>query len=313
MDGRRLLTSDFSYNRPFHAPGLASVRLLNATDLRIIVLHTGDLPFLLFPWPPFEGINRMTHNDITRSEFTHQAAAMAAHAKFTSGSVVDWFRESLVAIGPGRVLDLACGPGILAAELAPHADHLSGIDITPKMIELARDRCLSAGLANVEFHEGTVESLPFDANSFDSVVTRLSFHHFEDVPAVLSEVARILKPGGNLLVADIVSSSDPTDARLQNALENLRDPSHLWMFSEEALLKMLASASFSTESMTTASLERTFAEWAAIVANARSLESLEVVMRRLAEVGLEAGIGLRIIENMVHFDHHWRLILSRLS
>jgi len=253
----------------------------------------------------------LEHADTTRLEFTHQADAMSGHRLFTSGDVVDWFRDSVVASRGALVLDLACGPGIISAALAPYAQHVSGVDLTPRMIEHARERCSAAGLTNTEFQEASAEHLPFSADRFDSVVTRLSFHHFTDVPAVLSEIRRVLKPEGRLLIADIISSPNPAEAGLQDALENLRDPSHVRMLPETELVQMVQSAGFSIQSVDSLANEREFSEWAAIVSGARSLDSLEVVMRRLAENGVTAGIGLRTVNDGLFFDHHWRLVTAQ--
>lgn len=252
----------------------------------------------------------MNHTERTRAAFTRQAGAMAAHRLFTSGPVLDWLRTACHTAGGGRVLDPACGPGILAAELAPTAASVTGVDLTPRMLRLAVERCAEAGVVNASFAEATVDRLPFPDGAFDCVVTRLSFHHFADLPSALAQMRRVLRAGGTLLAADIVSSSDPDESRLHNALENLRDPSHVWMPSEASLLSQLESAGLRVRSVESYRQEREYSEWASIVEGAASSESLEVLMRRFAAEGVRAGIDLRINRGALKFDHHWRLIIA---
>ena len=149
---------------------------------------------------------------------------MANAPAFSAEAIMTRFRESVAANASGVMLDLACGPGILLASLASTMRLNVGVDVTPKMIEMARARCLAAGLVNIRFVESLAEHLPFAAAAFDCVVTRLSIHHFLDPLIVLSEVKRILKSDGLLVIADLISSEDPTETRLHNALEQLRDP-----------------------------------------------------------------------------------------
>jgi ubiquinone/menaquinone biosynthesis C-methylase UbiE len=124
-----------------------------------------------------------------------------------------------------RVLDVACGPGLVACEFAGHAGQVTGIDITPGMIEQARALQRDRNLQNISWQVGDVLPLPFPDARFDVVVTRYSFHHFLDPAAVLAEMIRVCRPGGRVMVVDVVMPEDKVDA--YNRLEILRDPSHV--------------------------------------------------------------------------------------
>ncbi len=122
------------------------------------------------------------------------------------------------------VLDLACGPGLVACEFARHARRVTGIDITPAMIEQARKRQQEAGLVNLDWTIGDVLPLAWSDNSFSRVITRYSFHHFLDPQAVMAEMIRVCTPGGRVLVADV--AIDPAKSAAYDRLEIMRDPSH---------------------------------------------------------------------------------------
>lgn len=123
-----------------------------------------------------------------------------------------------------RVLDVACGPGIVACTLAPLAAHVTGIDLTPAMLDQARARQAQAGLANLDWRLGDATSLPFADESFDLVVTRYSFHHIRTPAAALAEMHRVCRRGGRILVVDATPTAATQAA--YDRMETLRDPSH---------------------------------------------------------------------------------------
>lgn len=123
-----------------------------------------------------------------------------------------------------NVLDVACGPGILACALAGHVRSVTGIDITPAMIDQARLRQAEAELVSLAWHVGDATALPFADGSFDRVTTRYSFHHMPDPGAALAEMKRVCRAGGRIVVID--ATPTPETQRAYDAMERLRDPSH---------------------------------------------------------------------------------------
>ena len=105
------------------------------------------------------------------------------------------------------MLDVACGPGLITCALAKVARQLTGIDITPAMIEEARKRQQSMGLAKVEWRIGDALPLPFADANFSKVITRYSFHHFLEPEAVLAEMVRVCQPGGEVGIVDVFMST----------------------------------------------------------------------------------------------------------
>ena len=113
--------------------------------------------------------------------------------------------EGLPPLGEGAlVVDLGCGPGLLSIELCkllPSA-RIIGIDPSPQMLEVARRNADEAGVANYHTRLGAAEHMPLQANSVTLVVTQGSLHEWDRVQEGFSEILRVLRPGGSLIVKD---------------------------------------------------------------------------------------------------------------
>jgi ubiquinone/menaquinone biosynthesis C-methylase UbiE len=165
------------------------------------------------------------HRQEILDQFTRQAVPFS-----TAPSIKDEAAMRLVVefsgVGPDdTALDVACGPGLLACAFARVAKHVTGIDITPAMLDRARALQAEQGLTNLTWRQGDVLPLPFPDDSFSMVTSRFAFHHFLDPRSVLREMTRVVRPGGKVVVVD--SAPDAAKADAFNAMEKLRDPSHV--------------------------------------------------------------------------------------
>lgn len=116
---------------------------------------------------------------------TPVAARLVRHAGVTAGQ---------------RVLDVACGTGVVAVTAARAGAHVTALDLTPDLLERARENAAMGGVA-IDWHEGDAEALPFDDAAFDVVVSQFG-HIFAPRPAVVTaEMLRVLRPGGTIAFA----------------------------------------------------------------------------------------------------------------
>ncbi len=252
----------------------------------------------------------MDHHSRVKEEFKRQAETLSVAHVFTDSDVLDRICTAVHPTKKTRILDLGCGPGIVTAALARQAKEVVAYDLTPEMLDKARQRCEEAKLKNVRFELGRAEALPFEEKSFDCVVTRLTIHHFPDPRRVVNEMVRVLREKGKAVIADIVSSEIEEEAVLQNALETLRDPTHVGMLSLSRLEELLEKQGMRITSKMTWEMKRDFDEWMRITNAPERVKPLYTVMATLAKAGIQAGIRLHWDGQRVIFDHRWVLLTA---
>lgn len=158
---------------------------------------------------------------------------------------------ALASLQPGQtVLDLGSGGGIdvlLSARRVGPTGKVYGLDMTDDMLPLARENQRRAGVTNVEFLKGTIESIPLPDNSVDVIISNCVINLSVDKDAVFREAFRVLKPGGRLAVSDVVVRGDVTDTVRRNM--------ELWVgcvagaLEETDYVKRLAQAGFTDPSV----------------------------------------------------------------
>ncbi len=166
------------------------------------------------------------YEDSIREEFTHQSRSFGASAAMSSAQTLGVLAELVPAEPKARWLDVACGPGVVSRAVAARVGTVTGVDLTPAMVEEAERRAVDEGIANVSFLLGDATALDFTDGSFDGAITRFSFHHIPVPSRALAEMARLVRPGGWLVVGDQVTDDDGEGAAWHQEIERLRDPTH---------------------------------------------------------------------------------------
>jgi ubiquinone/menaquinone biosynthesis C-methylase UbiE len=163
------------------------------------------------------------HKEKVVEQHTQQASG---YARLTQGMAGERPKRAEVigARADDELLDIACGPGSLALELAPHIARAVGLDITPAMLDQARAAQAEKGVGNVDWVEGDAACLPFPDGAFTLVTCSAAFHHFEQPAAILAEMVRVCRQGGRIVVSDVTPDADKAVA--YDRMEKMRDPSH---------------------------------------------------------------------------------------
>jgi ubiquinone/menaquinone biosynthesis C-methylase UbiE len=171
-----------------------------------------------------------------------------------------WMLEDLPLTRNADCLDIATGTGEFARALAPKVARVIGLDATDAMLEQGRKFIAQAAIDNIAFQKGVVQDLPFDDETFDCVASRYAFHHFADPKPVLSEMARVCKRGGHVIVVDIVVPDGARGAEY-NYYEWLCDQSHTRCLEVAELEAYFRLFDIDVISSRTRDLEEELVEW----------------------------------------------------
>ena len=152
-----------------------------------------------------------------------------------------------------QMLDVCCGSGVVGASFKNKVGKISGLDLTPQMIDLAKTRL-------DEVHKGTVYDIPFKENSFDVVVTREVLHLLPNPEKPVSEIFRVLKPGGQFIVGQILPFG-AEDGPWMYRIFKKKQPLIFNMFQEEDFRQMLLGAGFIDLKMTEYNLWESIDVW----------------------------------------------------
>ena len=182
------------------------------------------------------------HCDLVRHQFGTHAQNYVTSPDHAKSDSLDRLL-SVVDPQPGwRVLDVATGGGHTALALAPHVREVVATDLTAAMLVAAEHFIRGQGVDNVTYREADATALPFASGAFDLVTCRIAPHHFPDCARFVREAARVLRPGGLAAVIDNIVPAEVLAARHINAIEQLRDPSHVWAYTQADWLDFFAAA-----------------------------------------------------------------------
>lgn len=185
----------------------------------------------------------------------HAARVLAERARAASDSFrrkgADWdemralelpaaaVEQALMALLPdasqGRMLDVGTGTGRMLELLAPRVAMALGVDASRAMLALARTRLAKPGLSHCTVRLADMYRLPLGDAGYDLVLLHMVLHHAEDSPAVLAEAARVLKPGGRLVVIDLAAHDPAATARLAFRWPGFSDPRMAELMREAGL------------------------------------------------------------------------------
>jgi ubiquinone/menaquinone biosynthesis C-methylase UbiE len=197
------------------------------------------------------------------SRFGAKAANYLTSAVHATGADLDRLKALAGELRPARALDLGCGAGHVSFSLALGGAHrVTAYDPSTEMLQVVAQAAATRGLQRViDTHSGAAEALPFESRTFDLIVTRYSAHHWGSVPRALAECARVLTPGGRMVVIDVLSPETPLfDTSLQ-VIEFLRDASHVRNYRASEWRSMFKTAGFGEPTLTTWKLSLDFKAW----------------------------------------------------
>lgn len=194
-------------------------------------------------------------NDYATSNAHAQGASLARLVELTQPQR-DW-----------HVLDVSTGAGHTALTFVPHVARVTATDLTPQMLDTARQLAGERGITNIEFKPADTHALPFADNTFDLVTNRIALHHYSDARKAVAEMARVCKSGGLVALVDNVVPPDKVTAGYINHFEQLRDPSHNWCYPRVRLEALFADAGLPVIHSESSEKELDLEQWARRMGN----------------------------------------------
>jgi len=179
------------------------------------------------------------HDEVVRESFARQVPLFSgADSPFAQrpASTLSWIEplsDDMI------VLDVACGAAHATEPVAAKVRQVIGIDLTPELLDLGARRLRANGITNVLLQEGNAEALPFADESFGIVCCRSSLHHFAEPRRAVDEMVRVCRPGGRVVLLDLIAPSPELRADYDD-LHRLLDPSHVRSFCEAELAALVA-------------------------------------------------------------------------
>lgn len=204
------------------------------------------------------------HLDLVRTRFTRTARDFAQFALTTRNKEAGRLVDLAAPRGDEVALDLACGPGTFTRAFAARVRHMCGLDLTRAMLDEARVATARAGLANVTFACGDANALPFADSALGMAVCAYSVHHFLEPARAIGELARVVRSGGRVALADIIVPAG-ADADWNNRIERARDASHARTLTRGELFAVLEVAGLRLLAQEALERLRQFDDWMQIM------------------------------------------------
>ena len=218
------------------------------------------------------------HEGVVEAQFGPRAKAYVESAVHSQGA--DLEAMGALAQNAELALDLGAGGGHVSYALARHARRVIATDLSSEMLAAVARTAGEKGLSNIETTQAPAEHLPFEDETFDFVASRFSAHHWRDFDAGLREARRTLKRGGRAAFVDVYAPGQALfDTHLQ-AIELLRDHSHVRDYTSAQWLDTLGRSGFTVEVCRTWRLRMDFPVWIARMqtpdVNVKAIRALQI-------------------------------------
>jgi ubiquinone/menaquinone biosynthesis C-methylase UbiE len=244
--------------------------------------------------------------------FTGQSEGFSSEGDtYADAEELAWMLEELPVSLDATALDIATGTGEFARALSPKVEAVVGLDATDAMMEQGKKFVEKAGIENISFKKGVVQDIPFEDGTFDIVSSRYAFHHFADPKPVISEMVRVCKPGGHVIIVDIIIP-DPSLAAENNYYEWLCDQSHTRVLHPgefEAYFRLFGMEVISAR---TRVLENEFVEWMDFsLTEKKHREKILRAVRAELDGGPKTGLGAYEENSVLCFNQLGLSIVGR--
>lgn len=247
-----------------------------------------------------------------QKSFTNQAKNF--ETKSMNFTKKEYLEHMVSCANPQRsdtVLEVAAGTCICGRSLAPFVKNVTCLDMTAAMLAVGKDEAEKQGFCNIDFVQGDAEKLPFSDNSFDIVISRLAFHHFPNPKRCFSEMARVLKTGGKLIVIDMEAAEEAL-RNTEDEIETLRDSSHMRNLSRAEFTEMFQDNHLTLTAIDCTEIPVSLSAWLALT-NTSAKISADVLKRLTDEIKGNGLTGFKPYQKNgeLYFNQRWIMMIGK--
>jgi 2-polyprenyl-3-methyl-5-hydroxy-6-metoxy-1,4-benzoquinol methylase len=256
--------------------------------------------------------SNIDHAEVNRKAFTLQATTYANASVITDEGRLQRLAKFVAPRASDRILEIACGPGLVAMTLAPLCQEVLAFDLTEAPLKIAKENANKRGITNAKFEQASVYEIPLADGIMDRAACRYAFHHFEFPLRALREMVRCCIPGGTVVIEDLYSSETPARAAYHDKCEILRDPSHRRALPLSEMLGLFALAGLEIQHVSTATIQQNGEDWLRTgFSSAEEVVAAREMLERDAVEGLSPMQPYRDENGTLYFDHRTVIVVGR--
>lgn len=250
----------------------------------------------------------MDNYEQVKQSFSIQAEKFATY-HMSKAEYTDYLIRNIGAAGTEHTLEVAAGTCICGRAIAPYVKDVVCLDLTEEMLEQGKKMAVQEDIHNISFVTGNAMNLPFEDETFDLVLTRLSLHHFTEPQRPFREMQRVLKKGGKLVVWDMEATAENL-REVNDYIETMRDASHTRILSRKEFETLFADE-FVIQHEETILVPVNLQSWMNLTNTPEGVQK-EIVKR--IEIDLNGGNKTGFYpyrkEGQIFFDHRWLLLIG---
>ena len=251
------------------------------------------------------------HMAVVNSSFSNQAKTFEnPNMNFSKKEYLEYTMKSIGAKPMDSVLETASGTCVCARTLAPAVARVTCLDATQAMLDVGIQNAKEENITNIDFINGFIEDIPFPEAAFDIVMTRLSFHHFPEMDKPFSEMDRVLKPGGKLVIIDM-EAAEETLRYTEDMIERRRDPSHVRNRSRQEFVSLYEKAGYSLMKEESTRIPVRLSAWMELTNTPENVrEDIVRLMEDDIAGGSPTGFKPYKKDDEIWFEQRWLLLIG---
>ena len=249
--------------------------------------------------------------DLIRESFSVQAEEFEnSGMNFSKQEYLNLIIGQIKARPDDKVLEAASGTCICGRNITPYVKKVVCLDATPAMLQIGKEAAETEGIKGISFEVGLVEDIPYLDESFDIVLTRLSFHHFTELEKPFSELHRVLKPGGKLVIIDMEATEEAL-REIEDRIETMRDPSHIRNRSREEFEMLYHRYGYDLQIEKTTKIPVRLDAWMELTKTEAKIRSeILSLMQEELDGGRKTGFFPYLVDGGITFNQQWLFLLG---